>query len=109
MMALPQRKRWRSSTLAHVRWISAPSAHRSEMGSMTTAESAFEYQARAIVEPSTALSASLMTIAWHAVVTELSTPNMMPRLVEGAEERASGKDEDSQAHEGGQGDTGRTC
>lgn len=47
---------------------------------MMTAERAFEYQARAIVEPSTALSESLMVMAWQAVVRELSTPNMTPRL-----------------------------
>ena len=61
--ALPQRKRRRSSTLVQVRRISGPSAHKSEIGSMTTAERRFEYQASAMVEPSTTFSESLMTTA----------------------------------------------
>lgn len=47
------------------------------------ADSTFEYQARAMVDPSTAGRDDLMTMAWQAVVTELSTPNMTPRLREG--------------------------
>lgn len=78
--ALPHRNRLSSSTSPQVLAISAPSAQIKLSGSMTMAESVFEYQARAMVDPSTAGRDALMTMAWHAVVIELRTPNMTPRL-----------------------------
>lgn len=49
-------------------------------GSMTMAESRFEYHARSMADPSTMGSDFLMIMAWQAVVAEESIPKKIPRL-----------------------------
>lgn len=96
---LPHRNLDKSSQSSHVRRISGPSAQRRLRGSISTAERRFEYQARAMVDPSTAGRELLIKIACEAVVIDPRTPNMIPILCEMVQ-RTLGYERKSEEEEG---------
>jgi len=80
VIAPPQTNLPKATGSDHIATILGPSPTITLRGSITTADSKFEYQARSMADPSTIGRDFLMTMAWQAVVAEERTPKKIPRL-----------------------------